>query len=95
MITAKEVLLEQLHHAKHAIDTSIGELQNNLASITTKQKPSYKTLVATLGTTLAEWSYLFPEKFDDQHKEQARKNLKAAERVYKQALATLKKGTRT
>jgi len=55
--------------------------------------PSYKELVAVLGTAVAEWAYLFPEKFDDhQHQAQSRKNLKQAERIYKQALKAIKKG---
>lgn len=52
--------------------------------------PDYKTLVAELGGAIAEWSYLFPEKFDDnQHEAQSRKHLKKAERIYKQALRAL------
>lgn len=55
--------------------------------------PSYKQLVAALGTAIAEWAYLFPEKFDDdQHEAQSRKNLKRAERTYKKALALIGKG---
>ena len=54
--------------------------------------PSYGDLVAALGTAVAEWAYLFPEKFDDdRHKAQSRKNLKQAERTFKQALKVLDK----
>ena len=57
--------------------------------------PSYKELVAVLGTAVAEWAYLFPEKFDDdQHEAQSRKNLKQAERIYKQALKAITKGAK-
>lgn len=60
------------------------------ALATKEPKPSYKELVAVLGTAVAEWAYLFPEKFDDdQHEAQSRKNLKQAERTYKKALKAL------
>lgn len=63
------------------------------ALATKEPRPSYKELVAVLGTAVAEWAYLFPEKFDDdQHEAQSRKNLKQAERIYKQALRAIKKG---
>ena len=55
--------------------------------------PTYKDLVAALGTAVAEWSYLFPEKFDDnQHESRSRKSLRQAERTYKKALQAIEKG---
>lgn len=72
-------------------------------ALSTKEKPvkpSYKELVAVLGMAVAEWAYLFPEKFDDDvHQAESRQNLKRAERIYKQALRALldasrKKGRR-
>ena len=64
------------------------------ALATKEPRPSYKDLVAALGTAVAEWAYLFPEKFDDdQHEAQSRKNLKQAELIYKQALKAITKGT--
>ena len=35
------------------------------ALATKEPRPNYKDLVAALGTAVAEWAYLFPEKFDD------------------------------
>lgn len=50
----------------------------------------YKKVVATLGSAIAEWSYLFPEQFDDdQHQVQSEKNLRTATRIYTRALNTL------
>lgn len=59
-------------------------------TLTEETKPSYKDLVAVLGSAVAEWAYLFPEKFDDNlHEAQSRKNLKHAQQIFKQALGAL------
>lgn len=76
--------------AEHVLETFNDDDSITACYYRTQPTPSYKTLVATLGSAVAEWSYLFPEKFDDnQHEVQSRKNLKKAERVFKQALKVL------
>ena len=74
--------------AQDALDTKD---ETPTAGTSTKgATPSYKTLLATLGAAIAEWAYLFPEKFDDDvHQAESRQNLKRAERIYKQALRSL------
>lgn len=63
-----------------------------VALSTEPEKPTYQDLVAALGMAVAEWSYLFPEKFDDtQHEEQSRKNLRKAAQIHKRALRVLGK----
>lgn len=68
---------------EHVLDTFNDDGSIGACNFRTQPTPSYKTLVATLGSTIAEWSG------QNQHKTHARKNLAKAERIYRQALKVL------